>query len=96
MSLSKWESETTIAFNDGEDEANIYTCQKRIMTIMVKRGIEATNQFKQNGKVIAYTYRVPKSWIKISPPRKVSDKQREAARRNIAALLKKDGSMPTN
>jgi len=40
----------------------------------------------QGGKEYAREYRVPKRWVKISPPRKVSEAQRESARQEMLAL----------
>ena len=94
MSLSKYETETVITFNDDSDNATVYTCHKRIMTMIEKRGIEPKKEYVNSKRVVAKQYEVPKKWVKIYPPRQVSESQREAARRNMAAMLKKDGSVP--
>lgn len=77
MSLSKYETETVIQFNDERDTANVYTCHKRIMTAIEKRGIQPECEYKNCGRVVAKSYEVPKNWIKINPPRRVSEEQRQ-------------------
>jgi hypothetical protein len=83
MGLTKYETETGILWNDEERHATVYTRHKRIMRQMEKRGVKPVDTQYQGSEVISCCYHVPKSWIKITPPRKVSEKQREAARRNI-------------
>lgn len=69
------ETETVICMNDEEDFAQISTRQRTIKTRMRKLGME------RNHKQADYEcFRVPKCWVKISPPRKVSEAQRKAAR----------------
>lgn len=84
MGLSKYETETTITMNDEDDHAVVWTCQRRIMTLMKKRGIKPEVKDKYGAR-----YHVPKRWIKINPPRKVSEKQRETSRKNIAKIAQK-------
>ncbi len=87
MGLSKYETETVIRFNDEDGSAIVYTCHRRVMTAMEKRGVMPAKEHKHNGRVFAREYLVPKEWIKINPPRKVSDKQREEMRRRIMSRI---------
>ena len=76
--LSASERETIILFNEAEATAEIDThnaaMKRRLET--VRRGHpEDTTLVHRDG--YADTYIFPKSWIKIVPPRRASDKQRE-------------------
>lgn len=76
--MKRIECETVINFNDEESFAQISTRQKRIKNRLAKIGI------KPHHKQGDYEcFRVPKRWIKISAPRKVSESQREAARKRF-------------
>ncbi len=81
MSLTKLETETVINFNDAEDTASITTRQRRVKTRMKKLGVEPSH--KQADYEV---YIVPKNWVKISPPKKVSTKQRELARERMIKI----------
>lgn len=82
--LTKAERETTILMNDEDDYAIIWTCQRKIMNIMKRRGVKPIRQDEDGAR-----YKVPVKWIKISPPRKASKKQREIATQNIAKIHQK-------
>lgn len=71
----KLETETIINFNDLEKECQISTRQKVIKNRMKKLGVAPSHTQSDFA-----CYRVPKKWIKVSPPRKVSEAQRKAAR----------------
>ena len=75
MGLTRLETETVINFNDAESTAYISTRQQTIKTKMRKLGVEPDHK-----QADYECYEVPKRWIKISPPRRVSEKQREHAR----------------
>lgn len=76
MSLAKAETETVITMNDEDAFAVVWTCQRRMTTQMRKRGIEPVEQDGYGAR-----YHVPKNWIKINPPRRVSEEQRKRASR---------------
>ena len=78
MGLSRLERETVVNFNDLEKVAYISTRQQSVKTRLKKLGIEPIH--KQADYEV---YEVPKNWIKISKPKKVSDSQRKAAARNM-------------
>jgi len=90
MSLSAYERETVIIFNDGEDTATVTSSQSTVWTKMARRGVEPDQVEKMGGRVVTKFFTVPKSWIKIAPPKRVSESQREAAR----VTLKKARSVP--
>lgn len=87
MHLSNYEKETVINFNEEEQTALIYTYNKRLR----KRLSDFTS--RDNGCCLVketedYSeYKVPKSWIKVNPPRQYSAEERqklaERAKRNF-------------
>jgi len=76
--MKKIETETVISFNDEESFAQISTRQKRIKTRMAKLGVNPHHK-----QADYECFRIPKGWIRINPPRKVSESQRETARMNL-------------
>jgi len=85
--LSKYETETVITFNDQDDTATVYTCHRRVMTAVEKRGVMPVKEHRQDGRALAREYLVPKERIKINPPRRVSDQQREEMRRRMMSRI---------
>jgi hypothetical protein len=87
MKLSRYEQETVINFNAGEDTATLYTRDKAVMRKVdalviefpeVYRCIKATEYDK--------TYEMPKAYISYRKPRKLTEEQREQARRRMETL----------
>lgn len=76
--MKKIETETVISMNDEESFAQISTRQQKVKNRMAKTGVEPHH--KQGDYEC---FRVPKRWIKISAPRKVSEEQREIARQRF-------------
>lgn len=76
--MTKIENETVISFNDEEDFAQISTRQKRVKTRMAKLRVEPHHK-----QADYECYRVPKTWINIRPPWKVSDSARQGARERL-------------
>lgn len=84
MQFSRYEQETIINFNAGEETATLYTRDKAIMRKVdalviefpeVYRCIKATEYDK--------TYEMPKSFVSYRKPRHLSEEQREKARRRM-------------
>lgn len=81
MSLSRYEQETIINYNEEEKEARIYTHNKAMRCRLEKLAqlrpeecrIERTSE---DGKAADFV--VPKAWIKIRPKRILSTEEREA------------------
>lgn len=76
--LSNPEKETIINFNDAEKTAEIYTCNNgwmRRMDALVKE--RPGEVCKIGSDEVSATYTVPKKWVKIRPPRILTDEQRE-------------------
>lgn len=93
--LTRTEKETIINYNDAESVANIYSCNKN----MIKKLLQLEKEYPDK---VSVTYRsdvslnveIPKDWIKISAPRKLTDKQREAARERMLKNRKNNIELP--
>ena len=76
-SLSKYEQETVINFNAGEQTAVVYTRDKAVM----RKVIAFPEVYKLVGETdIDKTYSMPKSCVNYRKPRKLDDKYRELKR----------------
>ena len=81
-SITLYERETIINYNDAEDEADVYTHDKALQRHIEKKlGIKP--YFKRG---ITRGYKLPKMWLRY--PQKPSEKRREASRN---ALEKRGG-----
>lgn len=81
------ERETIINFNEAEATASVYTFNRKLQNKLNKL-VDANLDIKiiyQDDECIEYE--VPKSWIKVSPPRQVNytDEQRAAMVERLAA-----------
>lgn len=87
MHFTRYEQETIVNYNAGEDTATIYTRDPAVM-----RKIDAlVNGFPTVYKLIRATdydrtYEMPKSYITYRKPRNISDEQRERARERIRQI----------
>jgi len=84
MSLTRYEQETIINFNDEEKMASVYTHNKALTRKLDKLAQERPEECR----LIRLTdrageYTIPKKWVKVSPPRKVSEQQREQMRERM-------------
>lgn len=88
MRLTNQERETIINYNMAEGTAFVYSANPREWRHFEKLGVKPTEVRKDsNGVVYAKDYEVPKKWVKLpKPPKQVSEKQREAARKTMAKL----------
>lgn len=77
MSLSAYERETVITYNDDEKEAIVYTCnaalRRKLESISADRPDEC-KLARQNEFYVEYT--LPKKWVKIHPSRILSGEQK--------------------
>lgn len=76
--LTLLEQETIIEYNRAEKDAHVATRIPKDIRKLKKYGCEPYRE--QSGY---YDFNVPKSWIKISPPKRVSSSQRIAAKKNL-------------
>lgn len=86
-SLSKYEQETVINFNAGEQNATVYTRDKTVMRKLDALVIEFPEVHKLVGETdIDKTYSMPKSCVSYRKPRKLTALQRAKARERIEKL----------
>ena len=82
--LTRYEQETIINFNAGEQKATVYTKDKAVMRKLDKLAEEFPEIYKQIGQSgTDKTYSMPKSYISYRKPRKLSEEQRESARQRM-------------
>ena len=89
MQLSRYEQETIIVYNEEDKTANVYThsaaMHRRLDKLAQVQPDECkTGRVSHDGQAAEYT--VPKSWVKIKPPRIASEKQKEALQKARLSL----------
>ena len=75
--MLKYERETIINYNQEEDTASVYTHSTALINRLEKLTDKGCVKIKY-GEGFA-EYEVPKKWVKIRPPREMSEEQRAAA-----------------
>ncbi len=81
MKLSRYEQETVVNYNAGEQTAIVYTRDKVVMRKLDTLVADFPDTYKLTGKdEISKTYSFPKSHISYRKPRTVSTEQKERAR----------------
>ena len=87
MKLTRYEQETIINFNAGDQIATLYTRDPAVMRKVDALVIEYPDTYKCIGETgIDKTYEMPKSAVTYRKPRRLSEEQREAARERVKAL----------
>ena len=87
--LSRYEQETIINFNAGEEMATVYTRDPAVMRRLDALVIEFPEVYRGIGYTdIDKTYEMPKSSVSYRKPRKLSKEQREQARQRMNAINK--------
>ena len=87
MKLTRYEQETIINFNAGDQTATVYTRDPAVMRKVDALVIEYPDTFKCIGETdIDKTYEMPKSTVTYRKPRRLSDEQRKAARDRISRI----------
>ena len=93
MKLSRYEQETVVNYNAGEQTATVYTRDKAVirkLDTLVAEFPDAYNLIEQDEE--SKTYSFPKSYVSYRKPRAVSTEQRERARQMVNKFnLNKDG-----
>ena len=84
MNLSLYEQETIVNFNEEEATASVYTHNRALIRKLDKFAQERPGdchrqKTSHEGKAVDFT--VPKSWVKISPPRRLTEDQKERLRK---------------
>lgn len=79
MKLTNFEKETIILFNEAERMASVYTCNaamKKQLGALCESRPGQIQRTADNG-CGGLTFLLPKKWIRISPPRILSEAQKE-------------------
>ena len=89
--LTKYEMETVVNYNSGEQTATVYTRNKSVM----RRLDRLVADYPESYKILSQTeidkiYSMPKSYITYRKPRTISDEQRELARQRMAKINSAD------
>ena len=87
-SLSKYEQETVINFNAGEQTAIVYTRDKAVMKRIDALVIEFPDVYRLVSETdIDKTYSMPKSCVSYRKPRRLSEDERNKRREILLANL---------
>lgn len=90
MKLTRYEQETIINFNAGDQTATIYTRDPAVMRKVDALVTEYPDIFKCVGETdIDKTYEMPKSFVSYRKPRRVSDERRQQMRNQMMNFNKK-------
>lgn len=92
--LESIEKETIINYNNAEKEASIYTCNENMQEKIRKLAEKYPEQVKITASDnYSVTAEIPKKWVKIVPPRNLTDEQRAAAAERMKKVRYKRGDM---
>jgi len=81
MKLSRYEQESILNYNAGEQTATLYTRDKAVMRKLDMLVADFPDTYTLTGQdKISKTYSFPKSYVSYRKPRAVSAEQRERAR----------------
>ena len=81
MKLSRYEQETVVNYNAGEQTATLYTRDKAVMRKLDTLVTDFPDTYKLTGhNEVSKTYSFPKSYISYRKPRAIGKEQRERAR----------------
>ena len=78
MALLKVEQETIILFNEAETTASVYTHNAALQRVLLELCQTHPAQVRQteDNRCGGLTFELPKKWVKISPPRALSEAQK--------------------
>ena len=87
MKLTRYEQETIINFNAGDQTATLYTRDPVVMRQLDALVTEYPDIFKCVGETdIDKTYSMPKQFVSYRKPRRISEELRERRRAHIKAM----------
>ena len=93
MGLTRYEQETVINYNNDESTMQIYTADPALMRRLKKLpAYELVEVSRQDGKVIAMTFRADKRLLTLRsqvPVSHMTDEQKEAAAKRLRELRNK-------
>ena len=85
--MAKEEMETIINYNQEEDMAEVYTCDKVLIRKIerLREKHRVINEISRDAE--SATYLIPKKWVKVNAPRLLTEEKRqkaqETARKNF-------------
>lgn len=90
--------ENVIEWIEDQERATVTLSQRRTITKIRKLAELHPDEVQilyenKDGSIMAH---VPTRWVRINPPAKRSENQREAARKNMTKYLRKNSSVPRN
>ena len=92
MKLSRYELETIVNYNAGEQTATLCTRDKAVIRKLDMLVADYPDTYKLIGQdEVSKTYSFPKSYVSYRKPRAVSTEQRERARQMMIAKNKAKG-----
>ena len=92
MKLSRYEQETIVNYNAGEQTATLYTRDKAVMRKLDTLVADFPDTYSLTEQdEVSKTYSFPKSYVCYRKPRAISAKQRERARQMMIAKNKVKG-----
>ena len=86
--LTKYDKETTITYNNAEPDAEIFTYDRKLITRLKKKNIKF-EEVNNDGSIACV---IPKSWIKISGPRNISQESRLKFAQKARIMGKNNGT----
>ena len=90
MKLSRYEQESILDYNAGEQTATLYTRDKAVMRKLDTLVADYPDTYKLTGQDEVFkTYSFPKSLVSYRKPRTVSTEQRERARQMMIVKNKR-------
>ena len=87
MKLSRYEQETIVNYNAGEQTATLYTRDKAVMRKLDTLAADFPDTYKLTGQdEVSKTYFFPKAYVSYRRPRKISDEQRLQAKKRMQEI----------
>ena len=79
MTLTKVEQETIVLFNEAEATASVYTHNAALQRILLELCQSHPGQARrtEDNRHGGLTFEIPKKWVKIAPPRALSEAQKK-------------------
>ena len=87
MKLSRYEQETVVNYNAGEQTATLYTRDKAVMRKLDTLVADFPGTYKLTGQdEVSKTYSFPKSYVSYRKPRKLDEEQRKQAQERMKKI----------
>ncbi len=91
--LSRYEMETVVNYNAGEDTATVYTADKAVMRKLDQLVKEFPEQYKLEKQTeLSKWYSMPKVFVTYRKPRKLTKEQREQKRLAMYKINRNDSN----